>query len=199
MEKILFTVSHDIRNSLGVSVLAVDSMQRFYDKPEKLQSLIAIALEGLDRAAKMIQNLLDASRIHEGASISTKLNYCDLCDVVQKTYEGLNIVHSERFRFARPEPIMGLWNPEGIRRAVENLGLNAVKYGYKGRPISISVDRNAENAVISVHNEGDEIQEVDRVKLFDRFYRTESAERADMKGWGLGRGRGSWWRGEFRK
>jgi signal transduction histidine kinase len=40
--------------------------------------------------------------------------------------------------------------------------------------------------VISVHNEGNEIQEADRAKLFDRFYRTESAEEAHMKGWGLG-------------
>ena len=40
--------------------------------------------------------------------------------------------------------------------------------------------------MIAVHNEGNEIQEADRVKLFDRFYRTESAEEAYMKGWGLG-------------
>jgi signal transduction histidine kinase len=40
--------------------------------------------------------------------------------------------------------------------------------------------------MISVHNEGNEIQEADRAKLFDRFYRTKSAEETSMKGWGLG-------------
>ena len=186
MEKVLSTISHDIRNSLGISVLAVDSMQRFYDKPERLRSLIATALSGLEQTDKMIQDLLDVSRIREGKTISIKFEYCDLCDVVQKTHEELNFVHSGRFRFARPESIMGFWNTEGIRRAIENLGLNAVKYGSKGRPITIVLHRNADKAVISVHNEGNEIQEADRVKLFDRFYRTESAEKAYMKGWGLG-------------
>jgi signal transduction histidine kinase len=186
MEKVLSTISHDIRNSLGVSVLAVDAMQRFYDEPERLRSLIATALSGLDQTDTMIQDLLDASRIREGKPISTKFKYCDLCDVVQRTYEELNFIHSERFRFARPEPIMGFWNPEGIRRAVENLGSNAVKYGSKGRLITIRLYRNADNAVISVHNEGNEIQEADRAKLFDRFYRAKSAEEAYMKGWGIG-------------
>ena len=115
-----------------------------------------------------------------------KFEYCDLCDLVQKIYEELNFVHSERFRFARPEPIMGFWNPAGIRRAVENLGSNAVKYGSKGRSITITLYSNADNATISVHNEGNEIQEADRAKLFDRFYRTKSVEETSMKGWGLG-------------
>ena len=186
MEKVVSTISHDIRNSLGVSAMAVDLMQHFYDKPEKLRPLIGTALGGLDQTDKMIKDLLDATRIREGKPISMKFEYCDLCDVVQNIYEELNFVHSERFRFARPEPIMGFWNPAGIRRAVENLGLNAVKYGSKGRPITITLYSNADNAVISVHNEGNEIQEADRAKLFDRFYRTKSAEETSMKGWGLG-------------
>lgn len=186
MEKLLSTISHDIRNSLGVSTMAVDLMQRFCDKPEGLRSLISTALSGLDQTDKMIQNLLDASRIRAGKPISTKFEYCDLCDLVQKTFENLTFVHGERFRFTKPEPIIGFWNPEGIRRAIENLGLNAVKYGFKGTPVTIIVQRNADNAMIAVHNEGNEIQEADRVKLFDRFYRTESAEEGYMKGWGLG-------------
>jgi len=186
MEKLLSTISHDIRNSLGVSTMAVESMRHFCDKPERLRSLIVTALSGLDQTDKMIQNLLDASRIRAGKPMSMKFEYCDLCDVVQKTFENLTFVHGERFRFAKSEPIMGFWNPEGIRRAIENLGLNAVKYGFKGTPVTIVVQRKADNAVISVHNEGNEIQEADRAKLFDRFYRTESAEEAHMKGWGLG-------------
>ena len=93
MEKVLSTISHDIRNSLGVSAMAVNSMQRFYDKPERLQSLIATALGGLDQTDKMIQDLLDATRIREGKPISMKFEYCDLGDVVQRTYEELNFVH----------------------------------------------------------------------------------------------------------
>jgi signal transduction histidine kinase len=186
MEKVLATISHDIRNSLGVSALAVDSMQRFYDKPERLRSLIATALMGLDQTDKMIHDLLDATRSLEGAPISMQFEYCDLCEVVQKAYEELDFIHGEQFRFARPEPIMGLWNPAGIRRALENLGSNAVKYGSKGRPITITLYRNEDNAMISVHNEGNEIQEDDRAKLFDRFYRAKSSEETYTKGWGIG-------------
>jgi signal transduction histidine kinase len=187
MEKVLATISHDIRNSLGISALAVDSMQRFFDNPERLRSLIATALAGLDQTDKMINDLLDATRGLERTPISIQFEYCDLCAVVQKAFEGLSFIYGERFRFAKPpQPIMGLWNPTGIRRALENLGSNAVKYGFKERPITITLYCNEDNAMISVHNEGNAIREDDRLKLFDRFYRTKSAEETYSKGWGIG-------------
>ena len=186
MEKILSTISHDIRNSLGVSAFAIDLMQRFCDKPERLRSLIATALDGLDRTDKMIQDLLDASRIREGKPLLMKFEYCDLGDVVQKTYEDLSFVHGERFRFVRREPIMGLWSSEAIRRAVENLGVNAVKYGFRGTPITIVLRRDGDNAIISVHNEGMEIEGTEQVKLFDNYFQAESAQREEVNGWGLG-------------
>ena len=186
MEKILSTVSHDIRNSLSVPALAVDRMQHSYDKPERLRSLVATALDGLNRTDNMIQVLLDASHTGDGRPVSIKFEYCDLGDVVRKTCDDLNFVHANRFQFIRPEPIMGFWNSEGICRAVENLGLNAVKYGFNGRAITVTLRRDVDNVILSVHNEGKKIEEADRAKLFDRFFRTGSAQREDANGWGLG-------------
>jgi signal transduction histidine kinase len=134
----------------------------------------------------MIQTLLDANRIRAGSGLSLEFQYCDLSDVINKTYQDLVNIYGQRFSFVKPEPILGVWSSEGIRRALENLATNAVKYGSSGTPITIVLTQESDTAILSVHNEGKEIEQADQAKLFDSFFRTDSAEQRKIIGWGLG-------------
>ncbi len=71
-----------------------------------------------------------------------------------------------------------------IERAVDNLVGNAIKYTPPGTPIIISVRRTADQAVIDVEDEGPGIDEADRARIFDRFFRGSTA--AGTQGLGLG-------------
>ena len=56
----------------------------------------------------------------------------------------------------------------------------------RGTPITIALRRDGDNAIISVHNEGIEIEGTEQVKVFDSYFWAESAQKEEVKGWGLG-------------
>jgi two-component system sensor histidine kinase KdpD len=63
---------------------------------------------------------------------------------------------------------------------------NAAKYSTPGSPIAIAVDDSEGEILISVHNEGSEVRQQDRERIFERFYRSPgSNHRAPGTGLGL--------------
>lgn len=62
---------------------------------------------------------------------------------------------------------------------------NAAKYSTPGSPIAIAVDDRDGEILISVHNEGSEVRQEDRERIFERFYRSAGSNRR-AHGTGLG-------------
>jgi signal transduction histidine kinase len=75
---------------------------------------------------------------------------------------------------------------ELITRMILNLLDNAVKYTPAGGEISLALTRQNGNAEIVVRDTGIGIPEVDRQRIFDRFYRVDKARSRDLGGAGLG-------------
>ena len=71
----------------------------------------------------------------------------------------------------------------GLRRVVNNLIDNAVKYGDHA---SVRVAREGENAFVEIVDQGPGIDEAEMNEVFDPFYRCEAARRSDKPGSGLG-------------
>jgi signal transduction histidine kinase len=73
-----------------------------------------------------------------------------------------------------------------LRRVIENLCTNAVKYGLADTPITITLKAEAERVQLSVHNYGPVIPKEQQSRLFEAFQRAPSAEQSGKRGWGLG-------------
>ena len=80
----------------------------------------------------------------------------------------------------------GRWGREALRRAVENLIDNAVKYGATQTPITVSLHRRGSLAKLGVHNEGSFIPVEEIPRLFEKFRRNLHRQPASQQGWGLG-------------
>jgi two-component system, OmpR family, sensor histidine kinase KdpD len=77
-------------------------------------------------------------------------------------------------------------DPDLLGTAIMQFIDNAAKYSTPASPISITVDQRESEVVISVHNEGSEIRNEDRERIFERFYRSPgSNHRAPGTGLGL--------------
>jgi signal transduction histidine kinase len=61
------------------------------------------------------------------------------------------------FRVEAPIALRGWWAAPPLRRALENLGSNAAKYGDPARPVTLSLSERDAGGELSVHNEGDPI------------------------------------------
>jgi signal transduction histidine kinase len=186
MEKVLALVTHDIRNPLTSCKMAAELILRLPGTADRVPQLTGRIIEGLSRADSMIQTLLDVSRIRAGHGIALRFEFCDLASILSKVAQDMTGDYGSRIVLRTAGPAPGYWSEEGIRRAVENLVTNAVKYGAHERPIEISLLSRGDFAVISVHNEGGAIPKAEQEKLFESFFRTQSAVSAGPKGWGLG-------------
>ncbi len=179
------TLSHDLRTPLTAAKLGVDLIAR-KSMDEGVQKLCKRISTSVVRADHMITDLLDVGRIRSGHKLSLHLENCDFDELVSSTLETVTSVYGNHFLFKKQGMIQGYWDASSLQRVIENLCSNAVKYGARERPITVSlIDKNTE-VELSVHNEGNPIPAEEQATLFNLFHRTESAESSGKMGWGIG-------------
>jgi signal transduction histidine kinase len=185
-EHFVATLSHDLRTPLTAAKISAQILGRKSGDPDSIHRISGRVVSNLERADAMIRDLLDASRLRAGQKIGLEMSEGNLGEVVRATLEELSTIHGDRFILKSPETVNGTFCAGGIRRILENLCSNAIKYGSREMPITIQLALKNQNiAELSVHNHGPVIAPEDQVSLFNAYHRTDSAK-ATERGWGLG-------------
>jgi signal transduction histidine kinase len=185
-ERFVATLSHDLRNPLSAARTGIQLILKYSDRAESREKLIPRILTSLERADQMIQDLLDANRIKAGEKLSIQASECDLHSIVSDALEELSLVYGDRFLFHSPKSVCGYWSCNDLRRVIENLCTNAVKYGFPDAKITITLKPEKERVLLCVHNFGPVIPKEKQAKLFEPFQRSLDAQKSDRRGWGLG-------------
>ncbi|NOJ93919.1 sensor histidine kinase [Corallococcus sp. CA049B] len=185
-EQFVTILAHDLRGPLSTAKMGAHALLRV---PEKLEARHDLALRidrNIERADQMVRDLLDTNRIQAGQRLPLRLDTCDLGRIAQDVVEELTLLHGDRFVLEAEEHVRGIWSAEELRRALWNLGTNALKYGAADSPITFTVTATGAQAQASVHNQGPAIARADQEAIFKPFIRTRSAKTGPSKGWGLG-------------
>lgn len=181
-------VSHELKTPVALIKGYVSTLRRedaSWDRDIVKDSLEVIEEES-DRLAELIDNLLDASRIEAGALAmnASDLSMPLLAEHIAKIFEGQNNSYTFTVDFENDFPIV-LGDENRLSQVFKNLISNAIKYSTKGGEIKITGWSRKEDVVICVSDDGPGISDQDAPRIFDRFYRAESAMRVH-KGAGLG-------------
>lgn len=184
-EQFAVVLTHDLRTPLSAIKMTADLILRYPGKTSEVPRQAARIAENADRIDRMIQDLLDASRVRFGEKIKFEVEEFDLQALVQKTLHHSAAVHGDRFTF-KGDSVQGFWNQDAFRRALENLITNAVKYGAPNTTITVKLQAKHGRAILSVHNEGPAIPIEEQETLFHSFMRTKMAKNGKRPGWGLG-------------
>jgi signal transduction histidine kinase len=184
-EMFIAALTHDLRTPLGVSKLGAQMLALRFADQEDVQSVLSRIDRNLTHADHMIQDLLDASQIKSGKLISIRVTECDPCKIVREVIEELTAIHSDRFEL-ETVTIRITADPMGLRRIIENLAANAIKYGASHTPVRISLVKHEDRVELHVENKGNPISEEDQRTIFEPFHRAASAIQGREKGWGLG-------------
>jgi PAS domain S-box-containing protein len=187
-ERVVAALSHDLRTPLTSAKLTAQVMRRSYVQNEKITRSTDRIVSNLDRVDRMIQDILDASRLSAGESLPLVLQDCDLTSEIHLTVEELRHLHGNRFEIIEDHSdLQGKWDCGGIRRILENLCNNAVKYGDHELPITIRIGRSSNDEVtLSVQNHGTPIPSDEIKQLFEPYTRSPGAQSSKKKGWGIG-------------
>jgi signal transduction histidine kinase len=185
-ERFVATLSHDLRTPLSTARMSTQLALRNRDKAEPLEHNLSRIMRSLARADRMIQDLLDVNRIKAGQKLSVQATECDLKKIVTESLEELSVVHGNRFHLQSPDHVQGYWGCDDLRRVVENLCNNAIKYGAPDSPITVFINPENDRVLLSVHNTGSAIPTEQQAKLFEAFQRSTEAQESGKQGWGLG-------------
>lgn len=181
-DQLFHTLAHDLRSPLTTLKMNAQMLIKQLTESKHLEMLNRI-IKGSERIDGMIQELLDEGRANATAK-QVELTECDLDWLVHDVVYELNISHDDRFRVESTGKCPGLWNENSLRRIIENLATNAVKYGGETTPVTISVSQTDNDAVLKVHNLGNPIPKEEQSSMFQKFNRgTTSARKV---GWGIG-------------
>jgi signal transduction histidine kinase len=180
-------VSHELRTPVALIKGYASTLRRDdarWDRAVVRESL-AVIEEEADRLAKMIDDLLDASRL-QAAGLS--LNRADvslpaLAVRIGERFGKQSTKHTISSNFPENFPVI-LGDETRLEQVIANLVSNSLKYAPKGE-IKISGQLRSGQVVVCVSDQGPGIEARDLPHIFDRFYRSTDAVK-QTKGAGLG-------------
>jgi signal transduction histidine kinase len=180
-------VSHELRTPVTLIKGYASTLRRDDAKWDKhtISDSLAVIEEEADRLSKMIDDLLDASRLQAGG-LSLSRGDVSLPRLAKRIAEKLTSQsrqHTIVTDFPENFPVL-LADETRIEQVLINLISNAIKYAPQGE-IKISGQVRPEQVVICVSDQGPGIDARDLPHIFDRFYRSTNAVK-QTKGAGLG-------------
>ncbi len=182
--RLLLDISHELRSPLARLGVAVE-LARSGDDPNA--ALNRIQKES-DRLNSLVGQLLQVTRA-EGDPSSLRHNPLRLDELLQQLVDDAAIeaaAHRCELKYKKPEPVTVEGDPELLRRAVENVIRNAIRYSPPESQVAVSLAQRNGTAVIDVRDEGPGVPEEALPRLFDAFYRVESDRDRSSGGIGLG-------------
>lgn len=189
--RLIRDISHELRTPLARLGVALE-LARKKAGPAAGESLDRIERES-GVLNEMIGQLLDLSRA-EAEIGQESLEPGDLLELVEAVIDDANFEARPSNReviLEAPETLRPVaMNPDLIRRAVENIVRNALRYTPEGTRVEVSVspqEREGRFGVsIRVRDFGQGVPESELSRIFQPFYRTEAARSRDTGGSGLG-------------
>jgi PAS domain S-box-containing protein len=154
---------------------------------ETIRDSMEVIEEESDRLTQLIDNLLDASRLQAGQMQLDKhpVHIDKMAARIVREFRTQTQRHTFHLDFAPDFPAI-LADQERLRQVLSNLLSNAIKYSPEQGRITVSGRYDEQHVYVAVSDQGIGIPAGERDRIFDRFYRVESALSRRTQGAGLG-------------
>lgn len=179
-------LTHDLRTPLQNVKMSMDLLRREPSGAGAIDRAADRVGRNVDRAERMIRDLLDASRIEARLGVGIQPDRCDLHAIAAQTLEELSATYPDRFQLAAEGDYPLVADRDALQRVIENLTSNAAKYGAPGTRVEIVLGRSEDGLTLQVTNQGAPIPERQLASIFEPFQRAQTGTRSGVKGWGLG-------------
>lgn len=184
------TVSHDLRSPLTYMSGYIDMLPMVGDLNEKQSGFFEKIANGVMHMRDLVEKILDASRLDPEGNYQLHREPCDVAKLVNEVVNThLPPAEKKSLRFtaeiAPGLPVLNL-DEMMVKRALNNLTDNAIKYTPEGGQIVVQAGIEDNNLVLSVQDNGLGITPENQKILFERFRRVRRREFQQIKGSGLG-------------
>lgn len=181
-EQFVASMAHDLRTPLSTAQMAAEMISHTSSDPgvRRFAEKIVASTQRIDG---MTRELLDRIAFCKTGSVRLDIQHVDMAALMREVVQAIEVAHPIELVLER-EPIEGWWCGDAIRRAVENLVNNAIKYGSSDAPVRLVVSTTQERVQVVVHNQGEPIAPEDSESIFQLYRRAGS--QGPGGGWGVG-------------
>ncbi|MEJ7810768.1 MAG: sensor histidine kinase [Gemmatimonadaceae bacterium] len=188
-EMFLAILGHDLRTPLGAVIMSSEFMLETGELAEPHLTLTTRIVRSSRRMNHMVGDLLDFTRSRLGSGVPIVRGDTDLAKVAAHAVEEIAAAEPESvLELHTSGDLLGEWDAARISQVLSNLLANAVQHGSTKTTISVTVQGEAEDVVLQVHNHGPAIPSSDLHGLFNPLKRLKSGERAAPASGNLGLG-----------
>jgi two-component system OmpR family sensor kinase len=176
--------AHELRTPLTAVKLQFQLLERSHTPEERAEALANLR-SGIERAIRLVQQLLTLARLEPGTQ-PLPLRAVSLDLLARETLAEFTPIAKDKsiaLRRGQMDEVTIQGDPEQLRTLLNNLVDNAVRYTPAGGRVEVRVVREASGAAIEVADSGPGIAPAERPRVFDRFYRAAGTEET---GSGLG-------------
>jgi two-component system phosphate regulon sensor histidine kinase PhoR len=182
-------VTHQLRTPLSGIKWMLELAEDGIDDPDEMKSCVRDARASTDRLIRLVNDLLDISRLERG-KLQITLQAVDIAEITKGAIEEISPLIKERdqtlsVQIADDLPRVQA-EPQLLRQAMLNLISNAMKYTPRAGSIKIAASSAGNQLRWEVTDNGIGIPKSDLGKLFEKFYRAENAVAVETEGTGLG-------------
>ena len=176
--------AHELRTPLTGVKLQFQLLERAQSAEDRQRAIDQLK-DGIDRAIRLVQQLLTLARL-EPEAIAAAPARVDLAMLVARVVEDFH-AHARakdiRLSLLRADPAVVVGDEDQLRTLLNNLVDNAIRYTPEAGAVGVDLRTQAGEAVLEIADTGPGIPVEDRQRVFDRFYRVEGSS---APGSGLG-------------
>ena len=185
-QNFMMAITHELKTPIAVTKLNLETLVKRKLEESQQQKLLQNTIQETNRLNALCNNMLLASQIEAGGYSITKeeINFTELVN---------DCIHDCALRFPQrqidtsvAEDIFVNGDQLLLQMGINNLLDNAVKYSPKESPITIVLFKKEDGINLSVKDQGKGIQDDEKKKIFDKYYRTGNKATKGAKGTGLG-------------
>ncbi|MFN3791963.1 sensor histidine kinase [Massilia sp.] len=185
-EQYVAAIAHDLRTPLSTAQMAAEMINHTsqYPNARRFADKIVASTQRIDG---MTRELLDRIAFCKTGKVSLQIDRVDLAALVREVAQSAEAFHPVALAIDAG-PVEGWWCGDAIRRAVENLVNNAIKYGDREAPIRLTVSTAPLRVQVMVHNQGPPIALEDSESIFQLYRRAgkQGLAEGNGEGWGVG-------------
>jgi signal transduction histidine kinase len=184
--RLLRDVSHELRSPLARLRIALELVRR--RSPPDVEPAFDRIERDMERLDAMIGELLTLSRLESGQGIESP-GPVDLEALVEQVVDDVAFEaeqHGARVEITARAPCILDGSEELLRRAVENVLRNAVRFTEPGSTVDVALERTAGAAELRVRDRGPGVPPESIEAIFKPFYRVGSDRARDSGGTGIG-------------
>lgn len=183
----LLSVTHELKSPLASVKLYLQTLLKRDLDREKVNCFLKNSLSDIERLDDLVENMLMATKFENNTYTFPKEQF-NFSELVQLISNRIRLNVQERFIFdTHIEPSIEILGDKfALSSAVSNILENAVKYSAEGSRISLNLQKDNEQILLQVIDQGIGIDDKEKKKIFQKFYRSGNEEIRDTKGTGLG-------------